>query len=230
MLEFLNSALGLLFPEFCAGCGEKGRTFCDTCKTKIDFVDPNYSCPLCGRFLGHGVVCGECIESKRNYSNGFFIYYYTEPLRNAIHEFKFEKRKKVGRMMVRMAEKRISELRGRFDYLLPVPITEKRLKERGFNQAYILAMEISRITKIPVLPNVLIKIRDTKDQYTLDKDERKRNIKGAFAIKGKNSLVKKRTLIVDDLFTTGYTLMEAARVVANQKPESVSVFALARAL
>ncbi len=229
-LETLKCITDLIFPDLCAGCGKKEKTFCEDCKRGIEEVDPYRSCPLCGRFTGRSIICGECLGEKRNYSRGFFLYYYTTPIKNAIYAFKFDGKKRVGRILVQMANERIMGLRNRFDYLLPVPVTERRLKERGFNQAYIIAKEISRIISVPVLSNTVIKLKETKDQYTLDRTERAKNVKGVFALVEKDHLKDKNILVVDDLFTTGYTVMEVVKTLRSAQPKDVCIFAIARAL
>jgi ComF family protein len=230
VLESLRSVISFIFTERCVVCGRDGELFCGECGANVMRVDYEVSCPLCGRFVGKRILCGECMEENRNYEAGFFLYYYLGPIRDAIHAFKFERKKRVGRVLIRMEKDRISELAGKFDYILPIPVTERRLKERGFNQAYIISEEISKITGIKVLSDVLIKKKETKDQYTLSLSERRKNVRGAFTLRDERAIKGKRILIVDDLFTTGNTLMEASRVVSRAQPGSVSVFALARAL
>ncbi len=116
-----------------------------------------------------------------------------------------------------------------FDVIVPLPVTEKRLKERGFNQSYVMAEEIARITGKPLISSTLRKQKETRDQYTLSREERRKNVRGAFAVtavethKGQAHL-----LLVDDLMTTGYTVSEASRKLLSAKAKAVLVFALAR--
>ncbi|MCS7281545.1 MAG: ComF family protein [Desulfobacterota bacterium] len=230
MLDSLKSVLHLVFPETCAGCGRDGKVFCEDCSKSLSFVEPHLSCFLCGRLIGKLSLCGECLEQERNYSAGFFLYYYTGPVKNALCAFKFEGRKRAGRILVRLSERRILGMGLKFDYIVPIPVTEKKRKERGFNQAYIIAQEISRITRIPILCGHLIKSKETMDQSSLSKKEREKNVKGAFKIRNGSYFKGKKILIVDDLFTTGSTLMEASKVVKLAGADTVCVFALARAI
>lgn len=174
-------------------------------------------------------MCGECIDGKKGFHEGCYGFYFEGRLRDAIHAFKFGGRKDVGKFLVSLINEKITFLAGGLDAIIPIPVTEKRLKERGFNQSFIISEEISRIISRPVLHNALRKRKETKDQLTLSKDERKRNIKGAFELKSIHGLAGKRILLVDDLFTTGYTVREASRILLGGGVERVTVFALARA-
>ncbi len=119
--------------------------------------------------VGIREVCGRCIDEKNLFEEGLYGFYYKDRLRDAIHAFKFSGRKDVGRYLVRLAEKKIAAFSAKFDSIIPLPVTEKRLRERGFNQSFILAEEISRMTGKPVHHSTLRKIKETKDQYAPQK-------------------------------------------------------------
>ncbi len=127
-----------------------------------------------------------------------------------------------------MGQDKIAAHAGAFDVVIPVPVTSTRLKKRGFNQSFIIAGEISRITGAPVNYWTLVKVKETEDQYMLSKEERKRNIRGAFSLKDARSLAGKRLLLVDDLYTTGNTAREACRTLLRTKAKQILFFALAR--
>jgi ComF family protein len=178
--------------------------------------------------VGIRSICGKCVSEKTLLQEGLYGFYYENRLRDAIHSFKFSGRKDVGKFLVGLVEKRITAFSAKFNCIVPLPVTEKRLRERGFNQSFILAEEISRMTGKPVYHSALRKAKETKDQYSLSKDERKKNIKGAFSLVNDASLEGKKVLLVDDLYTTGQTAKEAARTLIRGKADSVVFFALAR--
>ncbi len=165
---------------------------------------------------------------NRGFQEGYFGFYFENKLRDALHAFKFQGRKDVGRYLVHVLADRIFTLRDSIDCIIPMPVTARRARERGFNQAFIIGEEISDITEKPIYHSVLQKVKQTADQYTLSREERKRNIRGAFAGKDPAKVKDKKVLLVDDLFTTGYTSLEAARVLLRMGPEKVIFFALAR--
>ena len=117
-----------------------------------------------------------------------------------------------------------------FDLIIPVPLHNARLRERGFNQAQILAQMIAEEFNIPQTLNNLKRFRLTKNQAALNQKERWTNIQGAFTIKCSGALNKKNILLVDDLFTTGATSSEAARVLKQAGASKVSVLTLAIAI
>jgi ComF family protein len=175
-------------------------------------------------------VCGKCLGEKNLFEGGIYGFYYENRLRDAIHSFKFSGRKDVGRYLVGFIEKKIIDCSSRFDCIIPLPVTERRLKERGFNQSFILSEEISKITGKPVYHSALLKTKETRDQYTLSRDERKKNVKNAFSLSGEAPIKGKKVLLVDDLYTTGHTAREAARILLRGKAGGVLFFALARTL
>ncbi len=228
-LRVFNPLLELVYPTYCAGCGRHGHVFCPACVQSLVRIDEAVSCPVCGRTVGTASVCGECMMHRKPFEQGHFGFSYEGPLREAIHAFKFQGRKDVGRTLVRMLKNSVVPLGPLFDVIVPMPVTEKRLKERGFNQSYIIGEEIATMTDKPLIYSVLRKVRDTRDQYTLSKDERKRNIRGAFAVvHGQRDISRKNVLLVDDLYTTGNTAAEAASALRRAKATSVVLFALAR--
>jgi ComF family protein len=175
------------------------------------------------------MVCGRCVTHPPPFRSGFYGYSFEGPLREALHAFKFEGRKGVGRALVRGLAGRIADLSDTFDVVVPLPVTEKRLKKRGFNQSFIISEEISKLTGRPIDFSTLRKARETLDQFALSRDERRRNVKGAFASRtGANRLKGMRVLLVDDLYTTGNTAAEACRALLPLKPTEILLFALAR--
>lgn len=226
--NLINSFFDIVYHQTCASCGIKGALICRTCQDSFRILDYNHICPICGRTTGKAIVCGECMLINRGFSEGYYGFVYENRLRDAVHTFKFNGRQEVGRYLVSLLRDIIMAFSGKTDCIVPMPITEKRLRERGFNQSFIIAEEISRIIDKPVYHSALVKIRDTKDQYSLSKKERKNNIKGAFSVKEGHELKSKRVLLVDDLFTTGYTAMEASKVIHRAMPASIIFFALAR--
>ena len=229
MRDVLGPVLELVYPTYCGGCGSQGHVLCQACLDAFFPVDERLCCPVCGRWTGTAMECGSCASGRTYFEQGFFGYVFGGPVREALHAFKFQGRKDVGRALVRTLERRIASIGHTFDVIVPLPITEKRLKERGFNQTFIVAEEISRITGKPIDYRTLRKARETLDQYTLSLEERKKNIVRAFALdRSKDRLKDKRVLLVDDLYTTGNTAREAAKTLMRAKTDAVLFFALAR--
>jgi len=226
--RILNTFLEIIYPIYCGGCGSCGEIICESCISSFLFIDDDMVCPLCGKYIGKKIVCGECIEEKRGFQEGHYGFYFENRLRDAIHAFKFNGRIDVGRKLVRLLKNHSLSFSENFDCIIPVPVTNKRLKQRGFNQTYIIGEEISAITKKALYYDVLFKPKETKDQYELSREQRKKNIKGVFAVKDNDRIKHKKVLLVDDLFTTGFTAKEASQTLIKAGAESIVFFALAR--
>lgn len=228
MLDYLTAALDIICPRTCGGCDAPGLTICPDCLDSFLFVDVGVACPLCGRPVGIASLCGTCVGTKRYFSAGHFGFFFSNRLRDALLAFKFRGRKDVGRFLVGLLRDQLKALSSRFDVIVPLPVTNGRLRERGFSQTYVLSEEIARITDRPIDHRALLKTRETKDQYTLNREERRRNLLGAFEVSQGEGIKDRRVLLVDDLFTTGSTLSEASKTLLRGKAGDVEVFALAR--
>jgi ComF family protein len=226
--EAFASVLEIVYPMYCGGCGRQGDVLCDACRESFIAIDTGGVCPVCGRWIGKRLKCGECISHPKYFEQAYYGFSFEGPAREAMHAFKFEGRKDVGRAMVRACEEKIRSFSSDFDLIVPLPVTERRLKKRGFNQSFIISEEISRITGTTINYWSLAKVKETQDQYTLSKEERKRNIKGVFETRKNTGMKGKRILLVDDLYTTGSTVQEASKALLRVKPETILVFALAR--
>lgn len=183
---------------------------------------------MCGRWLGRSIMCASCSGSKMRFSRGFFGFEYDGAVREAVHAFKFHGSKRIGRQLVQLVSDKFHGLNRDIDMIIPVPVSGKRLRERGFNQSYIIAEEIAAVTGLTIDHAVLAKRDGIRDQFSLPRNERKKNIRGAFRVKGPQRIKGRRILLVDDLFTTGYTASEAARTLVQAGSQDVVLFALAR--
>jgi ComF family protein len=123
---------------------------------------------------------------------------------------------------------RFTKIQPDFDYLIPVPLHPKRLRERGFNQALLLSRALEGIPVEKTRARLLKRVRHTHPQVRLDPEERRQNVRGAFKVEDRGMVLGKNLLIVDDVFTTGATVNECARVLKEAGAERVSVYTLAR--
>lgn len=228
MRSFLTGLIDIFYPIRCGACGRLGAALCKECIDSFQPVNDTITCPICGRITGSNLVCGACIDTKQTFKRGCFGYHFEGRLRDAIHAFKFEGRRDTGRHLVRLMEPKLNALAESFDCIIPLPVTERRLWQRGFNQTFIIAEEIARITGKDVIPDVLVKTKNTKDQYILSKPERLKNIRGVFTARNCHAIQKKRVLLVDDLYTTGNTAHEASRVLLRNSVKDVIFCAIAR--
>jgi ComF family protein len=149
-----------------------------------------------------------------------------------IHRFKYGRKTHVGKMLGRfMADYSYPVFIPQdFTLIMPVPLHPARLRKRGFNQSVILARELSKKLSIPMDFMTLKRSVDTEPQVHLGKRERASNVKGAFAVSNSDKITGHKILLVDDVYTTGSTVNECARVLTTNGASSVAILTLARAI
>jgi ComF family protein len=218
-----------VMPANCAFCGvATAATICPPCHADLPWVD--HSCSRCARPLAmplpDGVYCGECQRRPPPYSAAQAPLHYAFPVDAAIKYLKFNRRLDYVPAFASILEEFIDELPAGIDALAPVPLHWRRQATRGFNQAEELCTILERSTGLPILRNP-VRIRPTPYQSGLHARERRRNLRGAFAVRG--SVDCRHVLIVDDVITTGETCARLARVLLDAGADRASVLAIATA-
>ncbi len=220
--------LDLLFPPSCAGCGSWGDRYCPTCfeKTK-QILKP--ICQICGDalFQAKDVVCGRCRNQAVAFTAIRSWAEYSEPLQGAIHRLKYRNDRGLAEVLSQPMVDLLERYHWLIDLILPVPLDEARRKERGYNQAALLARPISWRTGIPLSESSLFRSRLTRPQVGLSISDRTENMAGAFKAESK-SIVEKNLLIVDDVITTGATINACAEALIRAGAAQVFGLTLAR--
>jgi ComF family protein len=238
--EILTGIADLIFPPRCITCDNllerhDPLPFCPSCMDGIRFIRSPL-CPRCGVpfpvIEGEDHLCGDCITSKKPYAAARAVGRYDETLLTAIHRFKYRGRTGIGEILGRIMADFAAGIWDMkiFDRIVPVPLHRKKLRERGFNQAVILARKLSKQFDIPLDFTSLRREVFTSPQVGLGREERSANVHGAFTVRHPERITGRRILLVDDVYTTGSTLAECARVLSRAKAEAVTVLTLARAV
>jgi len=177
-------------------------------------------------------LCGECLVTRRPYAVARAVGLYDETLLKAIHLFKYRGRIGIGKVLGKM----MADFAGGiwdmkvFSLIVPVPLHRKRLRERGFNQAVILARQIAKQFALPLDFMTLKRAVFTAPQVGLGREDRSVNVRGAFAVRKPERVAGKTVLLVDDVSTTGSTLTECVRTLLKAGADSVAVLTLAKAV
>jgi len=212
--------LNLFFPQFCLGCGKEGSLICKDCLSLIEISEYQY-CPFCNPpkrvFDGRN-----CPTHQRMKLNGLFAAtsYQNSLVKKLITSFKYEPFLKTLKGPLAfliiahflLSENKIIQEEPENSLLIPIPLSPFKRRWRGFNQSEEIAQELSTFFKIPLFYG-LIKIKKTQPQVELKREERIKNIQGAFKVREPAKIRRKRIFLVDDVFTTGSTMEEAARVL-----------------
>ena len=235
-----RKVVDIVFPPSCAGCeGEgPGRSLCGSCLEEI--VPPRSPlCPTCGiPFHGRSGTdhpCSRCLDRRpcftvaRAVTTHDALHTGGPGLSSALFRYKYGRDVTLARPLGELLAERCP-LSPRYDVIVPVPLHVTRLRWRGFNQALLIAKPLQRMWGVPLDPFALRRVRPTRPQVGLDDAGRRRNIAGAFEVRGRAAVRKRSVVLVDDVFTTGATADECARTLLRAGARRVDVLVLARAL
>ncbi|HYA40989.1 MAG TPA: ComF family protein [Syntrophobacteraceae bacterium] len=240
-LKFACSALlELLLPGSCAGCRRirtpLERSWCPACWNQIPWI-VSPLCPVCGRpFRDSGAssnyLCGECAKSAFYFDTARSATFHEGIVRDRVHQLKFGSQTEWAPPLVELLEMAYSGWGlPAPDLIVPVPLHLKRLAQRGFNQSGLLASRLGRKLKAPVSNNIIRRKHRTQPQTRLSREQRLKNVKGAFEVADVQMARGRRVLLVDDVFTTGTTLSECAKTLKRRGGASeVHAITVTRAL
>jgi ComF family protein len=153
-------------------------------------------------------------------------------MKKAIHLLKYNKKTGIMRSLKKIIKSYFDHLDSSLpclDLVVPIPLHRKKLRERGFNQAELIAKVVAKHLQVRLTKDNLKRTKATITQTSLDREERRRNLRKAFTVKNRDEFQAKNVLLVDDVYTTGTTIKEAAKVLKEARVKDVYVFALARA-
>lgn len=226
----------ILFPKHCFGCSKLGVYICLSCREKLKTVDFD-RCPYCQKSSYFGLTHPSC---KKNWClDGIkSLLRYDNLTRRVIRQIKYQLvRDAIGEFWQSISTVKKEELLfykklGRNFILLPVPLHKKRFQERGFNQSFELAEFFSVMLGFPIVDDLIIRIKNTKPQVEFTTpNERYRNIVGAFILNkeiDQDKIAGKKFIIIDDVWTTGSTVKEIAKILKKHGASKVLALTIAR--
>jgi competence protein ComFC len=230
-----------IFPDniYCIRCGKiidstRIYSLCDDCVRNFHWANKK-TCDKCGKIVeeeGIYILCKDCRHKTHYFQKGFTCLMYGLYERELIWAFKYGKQ---GYMAEKLGEILVDRMEPEFenglaiDIIMPVPIHKKKLRQRGFNQAELMARPLAKGCGLPLESKALLRKKSTPAMSNLDSVQRSQNIAGAFVIeKGKEELVtEKSILLVDDVYTTGSTVDECSRVLLEAGAKEVYVVTIA---
>lgn len=231
--QFFLGLLDIFLPPICHICHsfipDSGKLhICPECFAGLSHISSSL-CPLCGiPFIGAGDnhICGDCLRNRPNFDSAHATFLYKGEIRNLIHSFKYNQKTHLRYPLALMILDDISKLMldQQPDLIVPVPLHRSRLRQRGFNQAVLLGQILSQKLAVPILYDSLIRIRRTEPQIELSGNERRVNVRGAFAVKRGDLVAGKRIMLLDDVMTTGSTMNECANEL--KKAGALTVWAV----
>jgi competence protein ComFC len=235
--ELFQAAISLLYPATCTICGKNVRAgdyLCRACEAKVIRIVAPF-CKTCSEPFEGSITsafsCANCAHRTIYFDAAVAAYRGRGTVREIIHEFKYARQIHLRHLVARWLGAALDDERLRdrhFDLIVPVPLHPARERERGFNQAGVLAKSLSMQISISTKP-LLERIRYTTTQTALDRSERMENLHNAFRLRKNADVRGLRVLLIDDVLTTGSTLSECARVLKRAGAISVHAATAARA-
>ena len=232
----IRPLIDLLIPGLCVLCKLHSTTgICAGCQR--DYLhDATRRCQQCALplFTQHDTICGACLKEPPFFDASLVCGHYDSPVDSIVLGLKFAGKLSnaniIAQQLASAIPRQAQKLSTMPDLLCPVPLSEQRLRSRGFNQAWEIARPLGRTLKIPQQADLLWRTKETLQQSSLHPDERFQNIQGAFAINPQwRHLIQGRHIaVVDDVMTTGMTLNEIAKILKRHGAARVSNFVFAR--
>jgi len=223
-----NGLIDIVLPPVCAGCGLGGAWLCPRCAELVVPTDQNEACQRCGALLGFSAhTCGRCAGWPPELEQVQSVYPYQDAIRTMIHRLKYGSEPARASWCASVMVSYLTEIGWGADVLVPVPLHRSKLRSRGYNQSLLITRHVARQLDIP-MQDALVRVRHTQSQVDLDADERRENVRGAFV--ARRQLHNATVLLIDDVATTGSTLIECAIACRQAGAASVRAMTVARAV
>ncbi|RDH82528.1 MAG: phosphoribosyltransferase [endosymbiont of Galathealinum brachiosum] len=237
----MKKILDFLYPPRCQLCGSDqglhlSNQLCMACVADLRFNKA--ACQICAEPLGfessesgfQSKICGQCTKSPPVFDSCWSAFVYAQPLEWMIQQLKFNAKLNIAPLLSRLMEEGLppslyKEMRP--DVIIPMPLHNRRLKQRGFNQSHLIIKPIAKKINLPIDLNSCVRVRDTEHQTGKNAHQRTLNIKNAFEFINRNNY--QHVLIFDDVVTTGSSISELSKTLKKEGVKRVDVWCLARA-
>jgi ComF family protein len=231
--------LDFILPSPCRVCGVFSASSRPVCRACLETIRPvPHGCSCCGRphgdkkirFLVDHFQCGECLEKKPAFTEARSSVIYEGAARKLICLFKYKRKTRLKKIFTPFILDTLAawDVMKKCDGIVPVPLHTRKFRDRTFNPSLLLADVIAENFGIPVWESCLIRPKEGIKQAGLTKKKRREAVKGVFAVQEEEMLKGKRILLVDDVFTTGATARECAKILKKMGAVNIYVFTLAR--
>lgn len=207
--SLINLILNFIYPKRCIFCDEVvpinyEDEICKYCYTDINFV----------------------VEDEEN---NISLFFYDDVTRFSIHRLKYYNKRNYAKVFAKMMYNKLLKFDyEKFDYIIYVPMYEKKKKKRGYDQAELIAFEFSKISGIKLENNNLIRTKNTLPQSKVSFEERKSNVSDCFCLVNKDKIKEKNILLIDDIYTTGSTIKSCSKILEEAGAKSVCFYTLAK--
>ncbi len=236
---FWGGVTKILYPSNikCLICGDdlpqkQDIEFCQKCMATLEPIDSEKCCARCGaKLIADEKFCLNCQNNQFDFDIAREVYVYDGAIKELVHKLKYSNKPYISSTIAHCMAQKYRELDWHVDLIICVPSSKETLKERGFNQADLIAKKLSDIVELEYNNEILLKIKHTAQQASLSGVERRKNLEGSFLVDKKyNSILKGKTiLLVDDVITSGSTISLCAHELKKHGAKKVLALGFARA-
>lgn len=227
LTKLVRTIVDSIFPPACAGCGKEGEVFCAECLAEITPIRQP-TCRFCSLSLAAAGVCTHCQELDHPYQEMLSYAVYAGSLRSGIHAMKYQNNIWLGEIFSRFLIQLVNDKHWTIDFVMPIPLSEERLQERGYNQAALLSRPLAKHYGWKHDQRSLVRVKENHSQVALTREQRFDNVRSAFLAEPcKQS--HPSVLLVDDVFTTGATISEASKALKTSGYGNIYAVTLAKA-
>jgi len=218
-MKFIPLILDFISPRFCVSCNvtlfTDQKFICEKCFSNISTLQDHEINSEFDRKFNHNNLVDDY--------NSLFLFEEEGPLQDLIHNLKYNQKFKIGIFLgEKLGEGKKDIIAGwNVDYIIPIPLYHLKRIERGYNQALYIAKGLSKTSKIKINESCVKRVKNTLSQTKLSNEERKGNMLGAFKVKSSKSIKGKNIIILDDVITTGTTVIELAKVLKKHGANKV---------
>ena len=215
ILYFINHVINLIYPNVCGICDKICKeNLCKKCEIKLNNIE---------KFKVD-------TYKEKNFTKHIYLFKYEGIIKESLIKFKFNEKPYIYKSFVNflIKNKKICRFLKSYDIIIPVPIHYNRKVTRGYNQSALIAKEMAKYLNIEYSDKVLLKKINNKAQSTKNKEERKENVIGVYHIKNEYKIYNKKIILLDDIYTTGSTVNECAKVLKKSGAKKVDVITIAK--
>lgn len=216
-MKLLDNLMNLIYPPACNFCNKLSKNYlCLNCQNNL------------AKFKKSSIE--KYTTENFNFSEHFYLFKYKNEIRKHIINYKFKEKSHLFKSFSQLFKQDLEfkNFISKYDCILSVPLHKKRLRARGYNQSELIAKELAFFFNIPFYNDVLIKTSNIAMQSSLNKENRKNNIINAFSVYNEYKIYNKKVLIFDDIFTTGSTTNECAKVLLNSGASKIGIVTIAK--
>ncbi len=222
------TTLDWIFPPTCGGCGVSGSRWCLTCQKNVPVIDGNV-CDSCGTPQEKAGLCEACQRERPPYRCLRSWLVFDDPIRSALHRLKYKRDMGLGDSIAAQMADFVRTFDWPIEVVVPIPLSAARRRERGYNQVGLIAHPLALALGLSYASNALVRWRNTHSQVGLSREQRRENVRGVF--RGNSAHIRGKTiLLLDDVATTGSTLISGADALLAAGASQVYAFTVARAL